>query len=160
MQRGTLRRRELYDKITLKTKEIIGGCLKAVIVFGSTIYLGKGKDVDIIIITDKEVSMKKKLKLEYEVKCALQREIPKFTFDVHVFSLEEFKENLRPGTPLSGLALGYETIWGEQVVEQLILNFLKRLSKERYILHNEYGAWNLGFHAQVTYKLKARRLRK
>ncbi len=157
MQKNTLEKKELYNKITLKVKEIIGENLKAIIVFGSTIYLGKGKDIDLIIIIDKEINIRGKLELEYKLKQILQKIIPNKIFDIHVFNLKEFKENLQPGTMLSGLALGYEIIYGEQVVEPLILGFLKKLSREKYILHNKYGTWNLSFHAKITYKLKTRK---
>ena len=157
MQKNTLEKKELYNKITLKTKEILGENLKAIIVFGSTIYLGKGKDIDLIIIIDKEIDVKDKLKLEYKLKQILQKTIPNKIFDVHIFNLKEFKENLKPGTMLSGLALGYETIYGEQVIEPLILEFLQKLSREKYILHNKYGTWNLSFHAKITYRLKTKK---
>ena len=101
--------------------------------------------------------MKEKLKLEHKVRQVLQKAVRGKVFDVHIFSLEEFKENLQPGTLLSGLALGYEVIYGEEVVEPLILNFLRKLSNEKYVLHNKYGTWDLSFHAKITWKLRSRR---
>ena len=135
----------------------MGKNLRAVIVFGSTIYMGKGKDIDLIVVTDEEINMKDKLKLEYRLKQVLQRTVKDKIFDVHIFNLEEFKKNLQPGSMLSGLALGYEVIYGDQVVEPLILNFLKQLSRGKYILHNRYGTWDLSFHARIMYKLKLRK---
>lgn len=152
-----LERKELYSKIVLRIKEILGGNLRAIIMFGSTIYMGGGKDIDLIVVTDEEIDLKNKLELEYRLKQVLQRTVKDKIFDVHIFNLEEFERNLQPGTMLSGLALGYEVIYGDQVVEPLILNFLKQLSRGKYILHNRYGTWDLSFHARITYKLKLRR---
>lgn len=157
MRGGILGGRELLDKVASKVKEIIRGDLKAIIVFGSMIYLGRGRDVDLIIVVGGENDVRSKLEMEHKLRRVLQKEIPGLVFDVHVFSLEEFKENLKPGTMLSGLALGYEVVEGGDVVEPLILNFLKELSREKYMLHNKYGSWNISFHAKITYKLRQRR---
>ena len=114
-----------------KSKEILGENLKAIIVFGSTIYLGKGKDIDLIIIIDKEINIRGKLELEYKLKQILQKTIPNKIFDVHVFNLKEFKENLQPGTMLSGLALGYEIIYGSiRPAKGKLIQAYKELNKE------------------------------
>ncbi len=153
-----LESKELYSKIVLRIREILGENLRAIIVFGSTIYMGRGNDIDLIVVTDEEMNMKDRLKLEYRLKQVLQRIVKDKIFNVHVFNLEEFERNLQPGSMLSGLALGYEVIYGEQIVEPLILNFLKQLSRGKYILHNRYGTWNLSYHARITYKLKLRKI--
>jgi predicted nucleotidyltransferase len=157
LQRGTLERKELYDRILSKVKEALDGRLEAVIVFGSSIYLGQGEDIDLIIVVNGSLSIRDKLELEYKLKRLLEKAIPGTIFDVHVFDREGFRENLKPGTVLSGLALGYRVIYGGEKVEPLIIEFLKQLSKEKYILHNRYGTWNLSLHAKILYKLKTRK---
>gem|GEM_PF-5943920 len=44
----------------------------------------------------------------------------------------------------------YVVIFDAIGVEKYILEFLNRLSREKYILHNKYGSWNLAFFAKVT----------
>ena len=130
--------------------------MKAIVVFGSMIYLGKGNDLDLLIVIDKIDTLKEKFSLESKISRILRREFPDYNFDVHIFSVEEFKNNLSPGSFLSGLALGYEVIYDKVDLEDEILLFLKRLSREKYLLHNKYGTWNLSFHAKITYRLKRR----
>lgn len=156
LQRDILEKRELYHRILSKVREILGDRLRAVIVFGSHVYLGGGNDIDLAVVIDGSLDPKSKLKLEYRVKKALEKAMPGNVFDVHAFNVEDFKENLEPGTALSGLALGYKLLYGEEAIEQLIIGFLEKLSREKYILHNKYGSWNLSFHAKVLYKLKQR----
>ncbi len=160
MLRSTYGLRELRDVITSRIKEVLGRDAVGVVVFGSTIYLGSGRDVDLIVITKGEVGLKDRLEVEYRIKKELEAVLKGSVLDVHVMDIEEFRSNLRPGTFLSGLALGYEVLKGEEVLEPLILNFLRELSKGRYVLHNRYGTWNLSHHARVTYDLKVRRLKK
>ncbi len=157
MLKDILGRRELYDEVKSRIKNVLGSNLVAIVVFGSTIYVGEGEDVDLVVVVNEEIDLKEKLKLEHKVRQVLQKAVRGKVFDVHIFSLEEFKENLQPGTLLSGLALGYEVIYGEEVVEPLILNFLRKLSNEKYVLHNKYGTWDLSFHAKITWKLRSRR---
>ncbi len=154
MQKNILEKEELYNKIIIEAKKILGPSLKNIIVFGSYVYLGKGSDIDLIVIIDKEINLKDKLKLEHKLSYTLQNVYRNIIFDVHIFNLNEFKENLKPGTFLSGLALGYEIIYGDSTLNNIILSFLQKLSKEKYILHNKYGTWNLSFYAKITYKLK------
>ena len=77
--------------------------------------------------------------------------------DVRILSVSEFR--LKPGSPLLGLVLGYDVLYGGSVLEPLILNFLKELLRDKYVLHNEYGTWNLSHYARITYNLRVRRFK-
>lgn len=156
MRRITLEKRELFNFLTSIIGDVLKDRLKAIVVFGSMIYLGKGNDLDLLIVIDKIDTLKEKFSLESKMSRILRREFPDYNFDVHIFSVEEFKNNLSPGSFLSGLALGYEVIYDKVDLEDEILLFLKRLSREKYLLHNKYGTWNLSFHAKITYRLKRR----
>lgn len=156
MRRITLEKRELFNFLTSIIGDVLKDRLKAIVVFGSMIYLGKGNDLDLLIVIDKIDTLKEKFSLESKISRILRREFPDYNFDVHIFSVEEFKNNLSPGSFLSGLALGYEVIYDKVDLEDEILLFLKRLSREKYLLHNKYGTWNLSFHAKITYRLKRR----
>ncbi len=90
---------------------------------------------------------------EYLLAKSLERSIRR-PLDIHVFGMKGLRENLVPGSFLSGLALGYKVLYDEGGVEEMILSFLEKLSKTTYRLHNMYGSWSLGFHASVTLKAK------
>ena len=156
LRRIILEKRELYKLLTSIIRSFLKDKLKAIVVFGSMIYLGKGNDLDLLIIIDGLDTLKEKFNLESKISQMLNRKFPEYNFDVHVFSMDEFKSNLLPGSFLSGLALGYEVIYDKVNLESEILLFLERLSKDKYLLHNRYGTWNLGFHAKITYRLKRR----
>ncbi len=154
MSRAILGREELYRKIIQIVDHVLGRDVVGVIVFGSTVYIGWGEDVDIIIIVDREISEKEKLKLELEISRELRKVARDLTFDIHVMSMSDFEKNLTPGSFLTGLALGYEVLLDRADIEDKILSFLQKVSEEKYILHNKYGTWNLGHHARITLRLK------
>jgi len=151
--RVILEREELYSRIVSVVRSFFGSELEAVIVFGSYIYMGGGRDIDLIIVV-KEKPTKNKIELEYKIKRLLEDSIPGAVFDIHILSIDEFRDNLSPGTVLAGLALGYEAIFGENLVEPLILDFLEKLTSERYVLHNRYGSWSIAHHAKLLLKIK------
>ena len=139
---------ELFDRIKEKIIENLKDTL-AIIVFGSFVYRGKGKDIDIIIITKNSYDVKKQI----EIRMKLNREFNyKYIFDIHIFSLEEFIKNLKPGTFLTGLALGYKIIYDRINVEKYLKEFFKEILKENIIFVNKYGTWNLSFHAKLKLK--------
>lgn len=153
MRRGILERKELYDNIVRVLRESVRYDVLAIIVFGSSIYFGRGKDIDIIVVVSERLSYRDKIELEYKIRSFFLRR--GIVLDVHVLDIFMFKENLRPGTFLCGLALGYEIIYAkDSIVEDKILCFLKKLSEEKYVFHNKYGTWNLTHHARITYKRK------
>ncbi len=130
--------------------------MKSIIVFGSTIYMGRGRDIDLIVIIDKLKGLAEKQELEYTLMIELMKKHKDLIFDVHVMDIELFRENLVPGTFLSGLALGYTILYDEINIEKQILDFLNKLSREKYILHNKYGSWDLSKHARIMLRLKSK----
>ncbi|MCD6278510.1 MAG: hypothetical protein J7J11_02395 [Desulfurococcales archaeon] len=157
--RDILRIGELRDLIVSKVKEVVGKDLVGIIVYGSTLYLGVGRDLDLIVIVSEEQDLRSRFNLEIALRKSLETLIKGSVADVHILSISEFRDNLRLGSPLSGLALGYEILYGGSVLEPLILNFLKELARDKYVLHNEYGTWNLSHYAGITYNLKVRKLK-
>ena len=156
MQRGIYARRELYDKIVHVVMDVLGDSVVGIVLFGSTVYMGQGRDLDLLVVLDREVDVGEKLRLEYELSRRLREATGGLVFDIHVMGLESFVENLVPGGFLSGLALGYEVLVDRGGVEDRILEFLERLARERYVLHNRYGSWDLGFYARITLRMKRR----
>lgn len=156
MQKGTLRIKESYEKIRKIIEDLLGKHVLGIVLFGSTIYMGKGHDIDIIIVVERDLNEKEKLDLEAEISRRLFRSMSGTVFDVHIMSLRDFENNLVPGSFLSGLALGYEILLDKVGIEDRIIKFLEDLSNTRYVLHNEYGEWNLSHHARVTLSIKRR----
>ena len=154
MQRRILGREEFYSKILNLILDFLDVKVLGVVVFGSTVYIGEGNDVDLLVILSDELELKEKMRLEELIASKLRRAFKEVMFDVHVFDIQGFQENLVPGSFLSGLALGYLVLYERGGVEEKIVNFLRNLSKEKYTLHNKYGTWNLGFHASILLKRK------
>ncbi len=153
MQKNILEREIFYRKLIDKLREFLGSHIQAIIIFGSYIYRRCSNDIDVLVIIDKEIGFLNKQKIEYEVMRYFLK--MRHILDIHIFDMNSFRENLRSGTFLSGLALGYETIYLKNpCVEKEILVFLKELSDEKYILYNKYGRWDLSHHAKITYNLK------
>ena len=160
MPRATSERREFYEALLSTIKRVAGEKLKGVIVFGSTVYMGRGRDVDIIVVVEGEPDAGEGLRLGQAISRELARTLRGLVFDVHVMGVREFVENLVPGSFLSGLALGYEVLYDRAGLENRILEFLERLSRERYVLHNRYGSWDLGFHAALLLRIRRKRVEK
>ncbi len=156
MPRSTLSRREFYERIAEAVKRVLGDSVLGIILFGSYIYMGRGRDIDLVIVVREEVSARKRFDLELAVSRELRKIARDTVFDVHILSMEDFKRNLTPGTFLSGLALGYEILLDKADINNEILKFLQKLASEKYILHNRHGTWNLSHHARVLLKLKSK----
>lgn len=148
--------KELESKISKSLKNFLGDRLIAVILFGSSIYMGHGNDVDLLIIVDHLESLDEKLDLEEEVKRLLNRFFNyEIVFDVHVLSFRQFDENLKIGSFLSGLSLGYQIIYDRSsIIEEKILEMLRALSRSRYIIVNKYGKWNLSKIAEIKLRMR------
>ena len=121
----------------------------AIILFGSTVYMGRGRDLDVIVIV--ENYFKDPINDSIELRTKLNKML-KYNpiVDVHVFTIEDFKSNLTPGSFLSGLALGYEIIYDRSRghIHELIMKMLEELSRSEHILVNRYGEWSLHVHAK------------
>ncbi|MET1159356.1 MAG: hypothetical protein ABWW65_00175 [Thermoprotei archaeon] len=149
--------REYYEFLKNQLLNILDGKILAIIVFGSSIYWGKGRDLDVVVIIENSINYKEKLGIEYEIAKQLQKRLEK-NIDIHVFGYRDFLENLVPGSFLAGLALGYEIIYDRIGIEKYIFEYLERLSKEKYVLVNEYGEWRIDHHARVTLSLRKKRV--
>ncbi len=160
MRRNTLGVEEFYSEILRGLLNVLGEELLAVFVFGSTIYYGKGRDVDIVAVVSKGRNMKEKLELEYRIRRHLCRDYRICGADLHIMGASEFRENLKPGTFLSGFALGYKVLLDRGSIEKEVLSFLKLLSGSDYVIYNRYGKWNLGRHAGITYRRRRKELEK
>jgi len=118
--------------------------ITAIILFGSTVYMGRGRDLDIIVVV--ENYLKDPINDSIDLRTKLNK-ILKYNpiVDVHVFTIEDFKSNLISGSFLSGLALGYEVIYDRSQgrIHELIMKMLEELSKSEHILVNRYGEWSL-----------------
>ncbi len=158
MSRVTSEKEEFYEKIVRTVEHILGKDVVGIILFGSSIYLGKGDDIDILVIVSREVSEKEKFELELKTSRELRKVAKDSVFDIHIMSMSDFEKNLVPGSFLTGLALGYEVLLDRAGIEDKILNFLKKISEEKYVLHNKYGAWNLSHYARIILRLKKTKL--
>ncbi len=143
MLRNTLKKRVLSTIISARNDVI------SIILFGSTIYMGRGKDLDIIVIVEKYI--KDQVNDSIDLRLRVNKELRyKIVVDIHVFTINDFKNNLKPGTFLSGIALGYEVLYDKSngLINKLIENMLELLSRDKYTLVNRYGKWQLNIHAQ------------
>ena len=141
----------IENKILQEIKCFYEDDLLSIILFGSYVYLGKGKDIDILVIVRKyrldnviqeHVELFQKL-----LKVFNYRIIP----DIHIFSIDDFLKNLKVGTFLTGLVLGYKIIYDVFGVEKFIKDFIRRLSSESkdIILVNRHGKFNLVKFAKI-----------
>ncbi len=137
----------MYEVLLSVSRKMFGDALCAVVVFGSSVYMGRGRDIDVLIVIDRDMDVKEKIGLELSFLKELRSTGMIPLVDVHILSLRDFEDNLVPGSFLSGLALGYRILLDVCGIEDRIIRFLERLSKEKYVLHNRYGSWNLSFYA-------------
>ncbi len=145
---GDTWRREVLETL----KAMYGEKLHAVIVFGSTVYRGEGRDIDILVLV--EDYLWDPLTDALEVRRRLRR--LKAPLDVHVMSLHDFEENMRAPSFLYGLALGFEPVYWTQRARQLIEELLKRVAEDGdAVLYNRYGRWRLDIHAKRRLSLLA-----
>ncbi len=159
MRDPTLERKGFYKEIARALEDYLGESIVGALIFGSTVYAGSGRDIDILVIVDEDLDVKSKIRLEHSISRKLSSFFKNSIFDVHVMSTGEFRENLKPGSFLSGLALGYQVLIDKAGIEEYVLEFLKTLSREKLVLHNKYGSWDLSFHASVLYNIKSKRRR-
>ncbi len=141
----------LEKKILSKILEFRNDIL-AVIVFGSSIYMGRGRDVDLVVIVRDYMidSIKDSINLRMYINKYLGYKV---FADIHVLSINDFRNNLKIGSFLTGLALGYKILYDETgTLEDEIIAFLERISKTDYVLVNRYGKWRLKYHAQIMLK--------
>ncbi|AEM39112.1 DNA polymerase beta domain protein region [Pyrolobus fumarii 1A] len=159
MQRVISGKEELYERIVRVVEDVLGEGVVGIVLFGSTVYMGRGRDIDILVVVDGEVEVREKLRLELEIAKRLRKAVGDLAFDIHVMDLNSFMQNLTPGSFLAGLALGYEVLLDRTNIEDKILKFLQEMSKERHILHNKYGTWDLSRYARITLRIKKAKMK-
>mgnify|MGYP000144322808 CR=1 FL=1 len=153
MLRNTWLKKEFCDKVVDTITGFLGERVLAVILFGS------GRDIDLLVVVKDRIRIKEKLGIEYRITSILHKKFRDLEFDVHIFDYEAFLENLIPNSFLAGLALGYIVLLDKYGIEEKILEFLKRLSREKRVLINRYGEWNLSHYARITLNLKEKQYR-
>lgn len=135
--------------------EKYGKSLKALIVFGSSIYSPTtARDLDIMVVVDSISSVSEKTSLEVEIVRALRGAALKKAIDVTVFDVESFKENLEPGALASGLIAGFKTLFNEICVEKLIAEALEKIAVEHYVILKKNRKLNLSAIAKAKLKVK------
>lgn len=145
--------RGLESKIIERARTILGDRLAAIILFGSSVYMGCSEEIDILIIIDNLSDLDEKLELEWEIRKSLNRLFNyDIVFDVNILDVKKFNANLEVGSFLSGLALGYKIVYDRVGIEENIINMLRKLSKSRYVLVNKYGEWSLSRIAEIKLK--------
>jgi len=124
--------------------EARGKRLKSLVIFGSSIYSPlKARDVDLLVVADRIADADEKCALEFEIAKALRAVHPKMPIDVIVFDECSFRENLEPGTLLSGLIAGYEIIYDELGLNDLIVELAKSIASSEYIVQKSGKRINL-----------------
>ncbi len=159
MLRNTWLKKEFCDKVVDIITGFLGEKVLAVILFGSSVYFGSGRDIDLLVVVKNRISIKEKLSIEYRITSILHKKFRDLEFDVHIFDYEAFLENLIPNSFLAGLALGYIVLLDKYGIEEKILEFLEKLSREKRVLVNRYGEWNLSHYARITLNLKEKQYR-
>ncbi len=146
MQLGILGEKVLSSILGLRSDVL------AVIVFGSYVYMGRGRDLDIIVVV--KDYKKDPFRDSIELRMSLHKKLGYRPYlDIHVLTLEDFRKNLEVGTFLTGLALGYKILYDNTgYIEELIIEFLKRIADTGYTLINKYGEWRLHKHARILLK--------
>ncbi len=154
MSRSIFDREELYDSIVNITLETLGDSVLAVVLFGSSVYLGRGEDIDVLIVVNQELNVKQKLRIEHEITSKLQSRYRNITFDVHIVHIQDLQDNIKGGF-LAGLALGYKILLDKCSIEDKILRGLEEIAKlDKLVLVNEYGRWNISHYARILLKKK------
>jgi len=109
-----------------------GLSLRALILFGSYVYNApRARDVDIIVVVDRVSNPKELASLATELAIRLRRAAGR-VFDVLLFDEESFRENLQPGTVLSGLVMGFKALHDEIGVNKAVEELAKHLAGNGY----------------------------
>lgn len=141
-----------------QTVERYGKALKALIIFGSSVYSPlRSKDLDLLVIVDKLVDVKEKFMIEAEVFRNLSRVIPRKPIDVTVFDVDTFMENAKPGGVVSGLILGFRSLYDELNVPALVEELTRRIvDEDGYVLIKGGREINISLLAKMKKQLKSR----
>jgi len=133
-----------------------GKRLVSLAIFGSSVYNPmKAEDIDLLIIVDLVKDVFEKSNLEMELSKTLKKVMPKTSFDVVIFDIESFKENLEPGTIASGLIYGYKILYDELGLEKLLVPLIEKIAhtETEYVVQKNGRRINLSAFSRVKLRL-------
>ena len=147
MQRGFFAREELLELVSRVARDVLGDNLVGIVVFGSSIYMGRGRDIDVLVVVREASSPKQVVSWELGILQGLREVLKRVALDIHIVTLDD----LRSGAGfVAGLALGYRIALDLGGVEQAIREALEKISREGPVLHNRYGSWDLRLFAEIA----------
>jgi len=123
-----------------------------VVLFGSYVYkYREARDIDIIVVVNELKDLEEKMRLEVRLTHVLRSALA-IPVDIIVFDLDSLKENLRPGTVLSGLVLGFRVLYDAVGFTRYFKELVKGLAQDDYVLYKK-RALRLSRLAKVMLKL-------
>jgi len=127
--------------------------LRALLIFGSGVFRPwSARDIDILVILDHLSSVGEKMELEAEVARVLRSLAERKAIDVIAFDEQSFIENLEPGCIASGLIAGYEALYDELGVDELISNAAEKAASMDIVI--EKGGKRINLSALARAKLR------
>lgn len=145
--------KELFDLVARIAREVLGDNLVGIVVFGSAVYMGRGRDVDLLIVVRNVSGPRHVIDLELEIRRrllkALRRDLERTVLDIHIVTLDDLKTG---AGFVAGLALGHRVVLDLGGLRDAIREALKRVAEEGPTLRNRYGLWDLGLFARIALK--------
>lgn len=138
----------MYSKLIRRFQQRFGENLGAIIRFGSKARgLGRAtSDVDLIIILK---HLPENLReVEKQTASSLFHTFGT-TFDLHLFTVTGFSENLVPGSFVLGIFLGYDLLFDRLNVKEIIERARERLKGKDIVYKGKYGRWNISKVSQI-----------
>lgn len=131
-----------------------GKILKALVLFGSSVYNPlRSRDLDLLVVIDKLTDAKEKHELEVEILKSLRQIKLGKPIDVLVLDIEMLKENAKPGGVVSGLILGYKSLYDELGISTIVEKITDEVSEEKdYVVIKENRKLNLYILAKLMKK--------
>lgn len=125
---------------------VFGKKMKAVIIFGSSIYNPlKSRDIDILVVVDRIGDIKEKQLLELEIAKRLRPIYMNKPVDIVVMDTDMLKDNARAGTVVAGLIAGYRSLYDEINIENIVEKLLEEVAEAgEYIVFKNGKRLNLG----------------
>lgn len=143
------------ERVLSLIKEVtnrLGKELLCVVLFGSYVYkYREARDIDIIVVVNELKDLEEKMRLEVRLTHVLRSALA-IPVDIIVFDLDSLKENLRPGTVLSGLVLGFRVLYDAVGFTRYFKELVKGLAQDDYVLYKK-RALRLSRLAKVMLKL-------
>ncbi|OYT50107.1 MAG: hypothetical protein B6U73_04625 [Desulfurococcales archaeon ex4484_204] len=128
------------ERVLSLIKEVtnrLGKELLCVVLFGSYVYkYREARDIDIIVVVNELKDLEEKMHLEVRLTHVLRSALA-IPVDIIVFDLDSLKENLRPGTVLSGLVLGFRVLYDAVGFTRYFKELVKGLAQDDYVLYKK-----------------------